>query len=142
MTEDSRGLFDLTIGQLARETGLTPEAIRFYEKEGVIPKAVRGGAGRYRHYGRADAERLRFVKRARNLGFSLEEVRSLLDVAAGDPQRPCGDVNALAKGHLAQVNAKLEQLSALQRELTELIHACDRDAAIENCTLLRALSGP
>ena len=142
MSENSQGILDLTIGQLAVETGMTPEAIRFYEKEGVIPKAVRSGAGRYRHYGRADAERLRFVRRARDLGFTLDEVRSLLDLAAGDPQRPCGDVNGLAQRHLAQVNAKLEQLSALRHELTELIRACDRDAAIENCTLLRALSGP
>jgi MerR family transcriptional regulator, mercuric resistance operon regulatory protein len=131
---------DLTIGQLAAKTGVTSETIRFYEREGVIPRAARGGAGRYRRYQVADAERLRFVKRARDLGFSLNEVRELLALATGDADRPCGEVNAIAKTHLRQVNAKIEQLTALRRELNRLIRACDRDVAIADCTLLGALS--
>jgi DNA-binding transcriptional MerR regulator len=131
----------LTIGQLASEAGVTAETIRFYEREGVIPKAERGGAGRYRRYRETDAERLRFVRRARDLGFSLDEVRDLLSLAAGDPRRSCGDVDAMAREHLAQVNAKIAQLTALRAELTRLMRACKRDAPIENCTLLNALSG-
>jgi DNA-binding transcriptional MerR regulator len=132
----------LTIGELAALTGVTPETIRYYEREGVIPPASRAGAGSYRQYGGADAERLRFVRRARDLGFSLEEVRELLTLAAGDPNRPCGDVNQIAHTHLAQVDTKLAQLGALRRELHRLIEACDRDAALADCSLLSALSAP
>jgi Cu(I)-responsive transcriptional regulator len=130
----------LSIGELAARTGVSSEAIRYYEREGVIPPASRTGAGSYRQYGSADAERLRFVRRARDLGFSLDEVRELLALAAGDPDRPCGDVNQIAHAHLAQVDAKLTQLRALRRELNRLIEACDRDAALADCSLLSALS--
>ena len=132
----------LTIGDLAERTGVTPETIRYYEREGVIPRAARSGTGGYRQYGTADAERLRFVRRARDLGFSLEEVRELLALAAGDPTRPCGDVNQIAHAHLAQVDAKLGQLRALRRELSRLIDACDRNASLGDCSLLSALSAP
>lgn len=132
----------LTIGELAQRTGVTPEAIRYYEREGVIPPASRVGAGSYRQYGAADAQRLRFVRRARDLGFSLDEVRELLTLAAGDPNKPCDDVNQIAHAHLAQVDAKLKQLRALRRELNRLIDACDRDAALVDCSLLSALSAP
>jgi DNA-binding transcriptional MerR regulator len=130
----------LTIGELAERTGVSAEAIRYYEREGVIPQASRVGPGAYRQYGTADAERLRFVRRARDLGFSLDEVRELLALAAGDPDRPCGDVNQIAHTHLAQVDAKLAQLRALRRELNRLIEACDRDARLADCRLLSALS--
>ena len=134
------GTMRLTIGDLAARAGVTAEAIRYYEREGVIPPAPRGGAGRYRLYGAADAERLRFVRRARDLGFSLDEVRELLALAADDPDRPCGDVNRIARTHLAQVEAKLAQLTALRAELHRLITACDRDVVLANCSLLSALS--
>ena len=132
----------LTIGELAERTGVTAEAIRYYEREGVIPQASRTGAGSYRQYGPADADRLRFVRHARDLGFSLDEVRELLALANGDPGRPCGDVNQIAHTHLAQVDAKIAQLRALRRELNRLIEACDRDAPLADCSLLTALSGP
>ena len=132
----------LSVGELAQRTGVSSEAIRSYEREGVIPPATRIGAGSYRQYGTADAERLRFVRRARDLGFSLEEVRELLALASGDPARPCGDVNQIAHAHLAEVDIKLSQLRALRRELGRLIEACDRDAALADCSLLSALSAP
>ena len=139
---DSTQSGTLSIGELAEVTGVTSEAIRYYEREGVIPPATRTGAGSYRQYVAADAERLRFVRRARDLGFSLEEVRELLALASGDPNRPCGDVNQIAHAHLAQVDAKLAQLRALRRELNRLIASCDRDASLADCSLLTALSGP
>lgn len=135
----------LTIGALAARAGVTPEAVRYYEREGVIPPAVRAGAGRYRAYTEADAERLRFVRRARDLGFRLDEVRELLALAAGDRGRPegrsCAEVNRIASAHLAQVDAKLAQLRAMRGELARLVAACDRDAAVTDCSLLGALSG-
>lgn len=131
----------LRIGQLAAAAGITPEAVRYYEREGVIPPAARTGAGRYRVYDAADAERLRFVRRARDLGFSLDEVRELLGLAAGNRDRPCAEVNRIACAHLAQVDAKLAQLRALRGELAQLVAACDPDAPVADCSLLGALSG-
>lgn len=130
-----------TIGDLAETAGVTREAIRYYEREGVIPPAVRGGGGRYRRYTAADAERLRFVRRARALGFTLDDVRELLALAAGDPTQPCGDVNRMARAHLAQIEAKIAQLTALRAELHGLVRDCDTDVAVAHCHVLGALSG-
>lgn len=132
---------DFTIGELASNAGVTREAIRYYEREGVIPPAARGGNGRYRRYASADADRLRFVRRARELGFTLDEVRELLALAGGDPSQPCGDVNRIARSHLAQVEAKIAQLTALRRELRRLVRQCDVDIAVGDCRVLGALSG-
>lgn len=132
---------DLTIGELAARSGVTPEAIRYYEREGVIPPAARRGAGHYRRYGARDAERLRFVRRARHLGFSLHEVRELLALAVSDPDAPCDEANRIARAHLAQVETKLAQLAALRAELARLVTECDQDVAVADCRLLGALSG-
>ena len=131
----------ITIGALAQLSGVKAETIRFYEREGVIPPARRGGAGDYRRYHSSDAARLEFVRRARDLGFSLDEVRELLELAEGDPNRPCGDVNRIARAHLDQVRAKLVQLESLRSELTRLIKACDTNDGIADCSLLAALNG-
>lgn len=131
----------LTIGELATRAGVSPEAIRYYEREGVVPSAVRSGTGRYRQYGEADVERLRFVRRARELGFSLDEVRGLLALADGSPSRPCTEVNRIARAHLAQVDAKLAQLTALRAELDRVIGECDGVVPVAECRILGALSG-
>ena len=132
---------NLTIGELATRTGVSAEAIRYYEREGVVPVAVRGGPGRYRQYGETDAERLLFIRRARELGFSVDEVRELLALADGSPSRPCTDVNRIALAHLAQVDAKLAQLSALRAELDRLIGECNGVVPVADCRILGALSG-
>jgi DNA-binding transcriptional MerR regulator len=129
----------LTIGQLAAQAGVTPEAIRYYEREGVVPPALRRGAGRYRRYSDADAERLSFIKHARELGFSLDAVRELLSLA-DDPARLCSDVDALARAHLEQVEVKLAQLSALRLELARLVAECRGGRSIAECQILRALA--
>ena len=121
--------------------GVTPEAIRYYEREGVIPAAERSGAGRYRRYGPADANRLRFVRRARDLGFSLDHVREILALAGGSPEEPCENVNVVARAHVELIEGKLAQLTALREELSRLIGGCGREVAIGECALLSALSG-
>ena len=131
----------LTIGELATRAGVTPEAIRYYEREGVVPRATRSGPGRYRHYGESDVERLRFIRRARELGFSLDEVRELLALADGSPSRPCYDVNRIARAHLEQVDAKLAQLTALRAELDRVISECNGVVPVADCRILGALSG-
>lgn len=129
----------LSIGLLAERAGVTREAIRYYEREGVLPAPARTGTGRYRLYSERDAQRLAFVRRARELGFSLDEVRELLDLASSDPDRPCGDVDSVAHTHLAAVRAKIAQLTAMERELARLVVACSRDATLGECSLLEAL---
>lgn len=131
----------LSIGELASRTGCTPEAVRFYERQGVLPLPARRGNGRYRQYTSADVERVRFLRRARELGFALDDVKELMALASSDPSRPCEEVDAIARGHLAQVEAKLAQLKRLRTELRHVIHACAGDAGIGHCRILGALTG-
>lgn len=130
----------LSIGELAARSGCTAEAIRYYEREGVVPQPARTGGGRYRQYGSADVERLVFLRRARELGFSVAEVRELMTLADGDPARSCADVDAIARAHLEQVEAKLAQLSSLREELARVIHECQGGSAVADCRILGALS--
>jgi DNA-binding transcriptional MerR regulator len=106
-----------------------------------VPRAARGGPGRYRKYTGADVQRLRFIRRARDLGFSLDEVRGLLALASGSPSRPCTEVNRIARTHLAQVEEKLAQLGALRAELDRLINECAGVVPVADCRILGALSG-
>lgn len=129
----------LTIGELAAQTGCTAEAIRYYEREGVVPRPTRTGPGRYRSYGAADVERLAFLRRARELGFSLAEVRALLAFSDGDPSRSCSDVDQMARAHLAQVDAKIAQLAALRTALASVIAQCRGGLAVADCRILGAL---
>jgi DNA-binding transcriptional MerR regulator len=131
----------LSIGELAERTGCTAEAIRYYEREGVVPRPARTGTGRYRQYGDADVERFAFLRRARELGFSLAEVRELLAFNDGDPARSCSDVDAMARAHLAQVDAKLAQLNALRAALSAVINQCEGGLAVADCRILGALAG-
>lgn len=146
MRETMRGRQDtpatgLTIGELAQQTGCTAEAIRYYEREGVVPRPARTGTGRYRQYGPGDVERLAFLRRARDLGFSLVEVRELLAFNDGDPARACGEVDALARAHLAQVDAKIAHLNALRDALAGVIAQCGGAMAVADCRILGALAG-
>lgn len=129
----------LTIGELAARAGVGADVIRYYERVGVLPRPARGAPGAthggYRLYTGADVARLAFVRRARTLGFSLGEVRELLALA-GEPGRPCGDVDRLARAHLAQVEAKLAELTALRAELARLVGACGGGRAVADCDIL------
>ena len=130
----------LSIGALADLTGVTPEAIRFYEREGIMPAPVRRGTGRYRRYGSVDVERLRFVRRARDLDFSLEDIRELMALASSQSGQPCSDVRSVAHDHLARVDARLAQLSRLRDKLATLVRDCDTGNSINDCALVRALN--
>ena len=127
----------LRIGDLATATGTKVETIRYYERAGLLPAPGRT-PGNYRAYGPAHLNRLSFVRRARDLGFSLEQVRELLDLA-DDRDRPCEAVDAIAREHLAEVEHKIADLKALHRELAELIGWCRRGTVAE-CRIVEALS--
>jgi DNA-binding transcriptional MerR regulator len=130
----------LMIGELAKLAGVTAETIRYYERERVIPRPRRAGSGKYRRYEQADADRLRFVKRARDLGFSLDDVRELLALAGSSPNKPCNDVNQIARAHITAVDEKIARLTLLRAELAQLTDNCDPKDAIANCRLLSALN--
>jgi MerR family mercuric resistance operon transcriptional regulator len=112
----------LLIGELARRTGNNIETIRYYERIGLIPAPPR--QGRYRSYGPEDVGRLRFVRRARELGFTLGEVRTLLGLAAGG-QASCGEARSLAAAHLADVKARISDLRRMEHALADAVRACD-----------------
>lgn len=124
------------IGELSRSTGCNIETIRYYERIGLIPRAAR--RGRYRSYGTEDVHRLRFVRRARELGFTLDEIAALLTVA-GAGQVDCAEARGIAATHLAGVRKRLADLKRMERVLTATVAACDRgDHA--GCALIDTLS--
>ncbi|MGQ9369260.1 MerR family transcriptional regulator [Azospirillum sp. ST 5-10] len=128
----------LAIGALAKATGTKAETIRFYEKIGILPEPART-PGNYRTYTAEHVRRLSFVRRARELGFPLETVRALLDLA-DQPDRPCGEVDALVLGQLRAVERKIAALQRLREELDRLAHQCRRGGRIADCRIVEALS--
>ncbi|SIS04453.1 DNA-binding transcriptional regulator, MerR family [Aquipseudomonas alcaligenes] len=125
----------LTIGVLARDSGVNLETIRFYERSGLLPAPQRSPAG-YRHYQEQDIRRLRFIRRGRELGFSLEEIRSLLDLAA-HPERPCESADQMVREHLDAIETRIRDLQNMRAELSKLA-GCHSGHA-EHCRLLEAL---
>ena len=127
----------LNIGDLARMTGTKAETIRWYERVGMLPAPART-SGNYRSYGTAHLERLSFVRRARDLGFSLDQVRELLQLADQGDQS-CDAVDRVAREHLGEVERKIADLEALRRELQDLIGQC-RHGTVAECRIVQALS--
>ena len=125
----------MQIGDLSRQAGVNIETIRYYERIGLLPTPSR--RGRFRSYAREDVARLGFVRRARELGFTLDEVRALLGLANGGESR-CADVRDLAASHLKDVRERIADLERMERVLADSVRACD--AGLEpGCPLLDAL---
>ena len=128
----------LSIGALARATNTKVETIRWYERVGLLPPPSRT-EGNYRAYGEAELNRLSFIRRARDLGFSIEQVRDLLALSDRRDQS-CATVDELTRAHLAEVERKIADLEALRRELSALLSQCRR-GTISDCLIIEAL-GP
>lgn len=126
-----------SIGDLARTTGTKVETIRYYERTGLLPPPPRTG-GNYRAYGAEHLARLSFVRRARDLGFSLDQIRALLDLA-DKRERSCEAVDVIAREHLSEVERKLADLTALRHELTALLGQC-RHGTVAECRIIEALA--
>jgi MerR family mercuric resistance operon transcriptional regulator len=129
----------ILIGEVSESTGCHVETIRYYERIGLLSQVPR--RGRYRCYRVEDVARLRFIVRARELGFSLHEVRALLSLANRRGIRSCTSAQALAASNLENVRAKIADLERLARTLTEVLSQCQSGTA-EYCPLLQALGGP
>ena len=112
----------MKIGELSRATGTNIETIRYYERIGLLPEPDRTAAN-YRSYGDPHRARLTFVRHSRDLGFAIEEIRSLLDLS-DDPARDCSEADRIASRHLAQVEEKIGQLVTLRDELSRIIGRC------------------
>lgn len=127
----------LTIGQLAKETDTNIQTIRYYEQIGLLPKPART-AGNQRRYSVMQGKRLAFIRHARALGFPLEDIRGLLDLA-DDPAKPCKEADEIARHHLIDVNRRIEQLTSLKRELERMVDQC-AGGSIENCRVIEVLT--
>jgi len=128
---------DLTVSEAAKTAGTTPETVRYYERLGVLPPARRS-ANNYRSYGESDVRRLIFLRKGRDLGFSLDDLRQLLAVS-DEPNRDCADVDRLTEAHLEAVENKIADLERLAIELRHLSHQC-RGGRISECRIIEALS--
>lgn len=130
----------MTIGELARRAGVNVQTVRFYERRGLLEAPARRASG-YREYGRATLERLRFIRRAQELGFTLAEITDLLALRL-DPGTTAGAVKARAEAKIAEIDGKLRDLARLRDALTHLAGKCrgGRGPA-GDCPLLDAL-GP
>ena len=135
--ETMTGKRPLTIGQLARTMQIAASTIRYYERIGLLPLPARTD-GNYRAYARPHLERLSFIRRGRDLGFSLDGVRELLRLS-DDRDRPCTEVDRIARAHLAQVERKLADLTMLRGELRQRIDQC-RHGTVADCRIIEALA--
>jgi MerR family transcriptional regulator, mercuric resistance operon regulatory protein len=129
----------LPIGALSKRTGVNIETIRFYERIGILPKPPRSASG-HRIYGQDQLMRLGFVRRSRELGFSLAEVRGLLQLVDGGGHT-CAEVKAITLDHLADVRRKIADLRRLEQTLADVAGKC-RGGKVPDCPVIEALFDP
>jgi len=124
------------IGRVAKKIGLTPDAIRFYERNALLPRAPRTQGG-FRQYGESEVETLAFIRRVQGLGFKLSEIRSLLSLR-GSRLQPCAPVRRRLQAKLADVRRKIVDLQKLEHELRVALRSCDRELrkATPHCPIL------
>jgi len=124
-----------SIGTAARKSGVTIETIRYYEREGVVPEAARSASGR-RQYASEGIARLRFVKRCRDLGFPIADIKSLLALSEG-ADTSCENARVIGEGNLALVREKIADLSRMEAALVQLVGLCRRGRS--ECPMLKEL---
>jgi MerR family copper efflux transcriptional regulator len=128
----------MTIGRLAKEAGVNIDTIRYYERHGLLPRAARRESG-YREYSRDDVARLSFVRRAKELGFSLTDIAELLSLSA-DRHNGVRGVKRKAEQRVADVEQKIRELQRVRRGLKKLIAACPGQGELATCPIVAALS--
>jgi len=126
----------LTIGQVAKKARVNIETIRYYERQKLLPLPQRRESG-YRQYPEDTVDRVRFIKRAQELDFSLKEVAELLALRGG-PDATCGDVKKLADGKISEIDGKIQSLERMRGALTRLVETCEESRQAEECPILWA----
>ena len=129
----------MTIGDLADAAGVNVQTIRYYERRGILTRPQRTRAG-YRVYGNDAARRVRFVKRAQDLGFSLDEIQELLNLRVDDPAS-CGALESHVHAKISDVEGKIRELRRLKRVLQDLAGACAGRTRTVECPVLEMLGG-
>ncbi len=130
---------ELSIGSLAEQTGTNVQTVRYYEQIGLMPRPSRT-EGNQRRYSAEHVRRLAFIRNARDLGFTIETITTLLDLGA-KPDRPCEEVIEIAEENLEVVRERLARLRALERALKNLITSC-HGGQMKDCRIMEALSDP
>lgn len=128
----------MNIGAAAKKSGISAKTIRYYESVGLMPKVDRGQNG-YRDYGEREIEMLKFIARARGLGFSLKDVSSLIALWQ-DQSRASADVKKLARGHIEEISIKIQEMEEIKRVLSDLVERCHGDDR-PDCPILDGLTG-
>ncbi len=127
----------LTIGKLAKRADVNIETIRYYERRGLIPKPRRRESG-YREYSDETAKRILFIKRAKDLGFSLKEINELLSLKL-DPGTSCSEVRKKAEMKLEDIESKIKTLRKMKKALVNLTNSCSGSGPVKECPILEAL---
>lgn len=135
---DTNPASHMTIGAVARGAGVPIDTIRYYERAGLLPQPRRRGSG-YRDYDRGAIDRLRFIRRAKTLGFSLDDIRELLALSA-DHEKGVRSVKQRAEQRLANLELRIQELQRMRRGLKHLITRCPGRGDPETCPILHALT--
>jgi MerR family copper efflux transcriptional regulator len=136
--EGVRGTNTLTIGQVAKEAGVGVETVRFYEREGLLDEPPRSASG-YRQYPADTVTRLRFIRRAKDLGFSLNEINDMITLSR-DPRASVAEVKSCAEAKIADIEDRLRDLQRVRDALVQLTQSCDGRTPMSRCPILLALN--
>ncbi|WP_417581170.1 MerR family transcriptional regulator [Pelagibacterium sp.] len=132
-------MHEFSIGEAARRSGVKVPTIRYYEEIGLLPVPIRT-AGNRRLYDQESVRRLFFILHARQLGFEIDSIRAMLGLQ-DDPEQSCAQVDAIASGRIAEIEMRIERLTALKAELSDMLDAC-RQGRIAQCHVIETLSTP
>jgi len=127
----------LKTGELAKQAGVNVETLRFYEREGLLAEPPRRASG-YREYPPDTVQRIRFIQRAKELGFTLREIKGLLELRV-DPDTTCAEVKEHAAEKIADVKQKISDLKSIERALNKLMNSCRGSGPLDECPILKHL---
>ena len=129
----------LTTGQLAKQAGVNLQTVHYYERRGLLPEPTRRDSG-YRQYGKDDVARIEFIKRAQELGFTLNEILELLNLRV-DPDTPCALIKRRADLKVIDIEAKLRSLKRIKKALNKIAATCSGQGPVGDCPILETLGG-